>query len=169
MDPKGFFGLAAFLLLVAVAQLGIIGTSVWFTASYPQLASRIRTIYATRGGRCTVVGAIDLVLSAIVFAILANIGPLKLFALLWAIFVISTAVIALATAYWDIGGRITSDRVDTSTTRAVLTGGIVTACAFMAPVFGQVLFIATLCRGIGAVVLGFVVSDAAERSRVSPE
>jgi len=154
MEPKAFFGLAAFLLLVAVAQLGIIGTSVWFTASYPQAASRIRGAYAARGGRCVLVGAIDLILSFLVFALLVKLKALALLAVLWAILVLSMAIIGLAVAYWDVGGRITSDRSENSTTRAVIAGGIATACAFMAPVLGQVLFVATLCRGTGAVVLG---------------
>lgn len=153
MDGQRFLAFVFVFTLLGLGHIGLIGAGVWFTSTYGKLADAMRQCYTAHAVRCVVVGVFDLVAAFVVFAILSKMGPLAVLGVLFALLVLSLAAIGMGIAFWDIGLRVTRSDDASNSSRAILLGGGITAAAFLAPVLGQVLFCATVCRGLGAAVL----------------
>lgn len=150
-----FLALMASLLGLMLLKVGFVGMAILFDLRWPNASERMLDAYQTRARRCTVIGAVNAFACTIVFLILASTNnPVPIFlAILLLLFVGALVVFGYGIAYLDLGLRLSPDAAQRTRTQNILLGGIAAESAFLMPALGQLLSLATLLRGLGAVAI----------------
>jgi len=152
MSSLALIALMGIWLLVKV---GFVGMAAWFTTGYPGASTRMLELYETRGVRCFIVGAMNIVVGLFVALLLFATQVLGLLGLLLLLALAAGIVAGYSVAYRHVGTRVVSNPNATHV-RLVATGGLVAESAFMVPVLGQLLSLGMLCRGFGAVAMALL-------------
>ncbi|MCC6698965.1 MAG: hypothetical protein IT365_25305 [Candidatus Hydrogenedentes bacterium] len=149
----GGFCLAIFTILavLAITKLASLAAALWLDGRFPEISDAMLRAFHERPGHCYLVGVVNLVVGLLIVLILL---VSKIFALFGLILLVSIFVLGFAAyfvTYREVG-RFAQLRPGWDTrTGSLVTGALVAEAAFLVPVLGQVLSVASLLRGFGAV------------------
>jgi hypothetical protein len=159
MEPNKALGFATLLILVFTVKIGCIGLALWFEATYPAARDRMLTVYQTRRRKCIITGAVNAILGILLILFLFATKVLALPGILLLGALITLIVLGYGIAYRDFGARLAPPNPE-ATPRTTLLGGLTLEAAFLAPVFGQLLALTILARGLGAVIIALLARNA---------
>ena len=167
----GMGGLCLFifaaLAVLAVVKLASLAAALWLDGRFPELSDAMLHAFHERSKNCYFVGAVNLAFGLFIVLILI---VSKIFALFGLILLVSIYVLGFAgyvVTYREVG-RVAQFRPAWDTrTGSLISGALVAETAFLVPVLGQLLSIASLIRGFGAVTLTLV--SRRRRNQTPPE
>ncbi len=160
-------GVLAILGLLAIRKVGFVGMAIWIEATYPQAIAQMTELYRTKGRKCVLVGLVDLLAGLLLVLVLLNAKVLGILGILLFLALCYLVIMGAATAYLNLGLRLSANGAYTTQTKAMLKGGIAAECAFLVPILGQLLALGMLLRGTGAVGLT-LLSRARRRQAQMP-
>jgi hypothetical protein len=155
MNPaEGALLVCAGLALWLVTKVGYVGMALWHVSRVSPRMQAALGAYREHMGRCVAVGAVNLVVGTGAGLVLLSREPLALAGLVLLSFLLYVTTLAFAVVYLELGVRVNGS--DASSPRSVLLGGALAEAAFCTPVAGQLLGLALLCRGLGAIILAYL-------------
>jgi len=156
----GFGGacLAVLVILSALAliKLASLAAAFWFDTRFPELSDAVLRAYQGRTARCYLVGVVNLVLGVLLALVLLNIPILALFGLVLLLVLYALGFIAYVATYRHLGSAIPLSPSWDTRGGALLAGALMAEGAFLIPLLGQIVSIASLLRGFGAVMLALI-------------
>lgn len=169
----GAGSLAQMVLTCLVAwvmiKAGFIAFAVWFEANHPEATQEMVDLYRDKGGKCALVGVIDLVAGLILVLLLLATEVLGILGVLLFVALVALAAIGYAVAYLNFGQRLAANGAVDSQTRAMVRGGVAAETAFLVPILGQLLSLGMLLRGMGAAALVIIAHRRAHTPAPPPE
>jgi len=168
----GLGGLCMLILTVLAAlilvKLGSILTALWFDSRYPEVSDTMLRTYRDKPMKCLLVGLVNVVVGLILALILLNTKVLALFGLALLLLLYVMGFVGYATGYRSAGTTIPLPSSWETRTGALMAGGLVAEGAFLVPILGQLLSLATLLRGFGAVTLALIARRTPRRDQAEP-
>jgi len=146
----------AILCVLAAFKAGVIALGIWFTATWPEVTGRIHAVYRDRPGRCFLIGLANTAVLGFIGLALLSKEPLALLGLLLLLAVAFLHLWGRAAAYRRMAVKMDLDNAEEGAPRALALGGLVTELTFLVPAIGQVLYLGTTLRGMGAVVIALL-------------
>jgi len=156
LQPAQALGFGVLWLPVLLAWLllkvGFVGMAVWYAATFPYAHSRMLAVYQKPGQRPFWIGVVNAVIGLLVGLLLLQTGILAFFGALVLFCLGAFSIAGYSLAYASLGARIFPPTETAVQTRHIFWGGLAAEAAFLIPVFGWVLALGMLFRGLGAVV-----------------
>ena len=149
-------GVLALFFVWAILKVGSIATSVWFAVRFPNAGRKIVQAHDTYPRTCFFVGLIDVLLTLIIVLLLFKTKVLAWLGLLLLLLLISVGILAYGPAYYALGRRLLDGHSGRSRVKMLLLGGVLAEAVFWTPVIGQMLSMAALFRGLGALAIALV-------------
>ena len=143
----------AFIGFIVLLKCSVIALSVWFAARWPEKCDRIYTVYQAKPWRCGLIGLVNTTVLIVIGLVLMNVKPLGLLGLLLIVSVAYLHLWGRFASYRTMAETLTLKGSDTATPASLALGGLVTELTFLVPVIGQVLYLGTTLRAMGAVVM----------------
>ncbi|MCC6486359.1 MAG: hypothetical protein IT364_02575 [Candidatus Hydrogenedentes bacterium] len=165
----GGFCLAIFTILVvlAVTKLASLAAALWLDGRFPEMSDAMLQAFLESRGRCILAGAVNLLFGIPIALALLQIRPLALFGLILLVSIYVLGFVAYVVTYRAVGRIAQFHPAWDTRTGSLVSGAIVAEAAFLVPVLGQLLSIASLVRGFGAVTTTLV--SRRRRNQTPPE
>lgn len=157
----------AIIAFLLVLKSSVIALSIWLCTTWPERSEHIATAYRERPWRCLLIGLANTVVLVFIGLLLTSVEPLALIGLLLLAFVACLHLWGRSAAYRRMATKL-GEPDDGGLPRALVMGGVVTELMFLLPVIGQVLYLGTTLRGMGAVVVTLVARGTGSGEGVPP-
>ena len=159
----------AIIGLTFVFKCSIIALSVWLAATCPEETKRIYTVYRERPWRCFLIGCVNTFAFVLFGLVLGQEGPLALLGLLLIFAVALFHLWGRTATYRRMAEKLELDGAGPGAPKTLAVGGLVTELIFLVPVFGQILYLGTTMRAMGAVVVALLPRRKETIPEVPPE
>lgn len=143
----------AVLSLLALFKASVIALSVWLSTTWPTKSLAITTVYRERPGYCFLIGTVNTVVLGFIGFVLLSKEPLALFGLLLLATVAGLHLWGRVAAYQRMAVKMDLCDPEIITPRNLALGGIVRELSFLVPLLGQLLYLGTTLRAMGAAVV----------------
>lgn len=149
MGMMALTALALLALLLAV-KAAFVAAALWYRLRCPGAAERMYCLLQTKRSKCFWLGLANLVCGVVLALLLISTEVLGLFGLALLAFLAGCIVVGYGLAYRELGARIAPDEDGLT---PMLLGGVLAETLYLLPLFGQLLSLGALVRGLGAVTL----------------
>ncbi len=149
----------ALIATVSVALLlksSVIALSLWFMTTWPEKCGQVYTTYRERPWRCGLIGLVNTVVFVFIGLALTSREPFALLGLLILLTVCVLHVAGRTAVHRRMAVKLDLDGADVCAPRAIVLGGAIAELTFLVPIIGQILYLGTTMRAMGAVVVALL-------------
>lgn len=143
----------ASIAFLVVLKSSVIALSIWFSTTWPEKTDRIYAVYRDRPWRCGLIGLVNTAVFVFIGLVLLNVKPLGLIGLFLILAVVCLHLWGRSAAHRRMAVKMAVAGADSGTPRSLVLGGLVTELTFLLPIIGQLLYLGTTLRAMGAVVV----------------